>query len=162
MRSIVSVAGVAVGVVLALAAPASAVVIPASAVPASAAGDTVDCQVTALPMTVTGVDLNADVRVTCSTGADIHRAKSAPSFYEVMANGSLRQLVAPGGFGLMSSTDPILTSGSGVELDCGRGSGLSGTHTYLFRARVVVKRTTTHNSAPFIAKVARKQVVTCP
>ncbi|MGD9961446.1 hypothetical protein [Nocardioides sp.] len=170
MRSTVTSICAALGVATALASAtvaltagsAAAALLPSTAVPASAAGDTVDCSVTAQPLTVTGTQVSGEVSLTCSAGADIHRAKSAPSLYEVLPGGTLRELVAPGGFGLTSSTAPILSSGSGVLLDCGRGSGLSGTHTYLLRARVTVKHTTTHSSTPYVAKVARKQVVTCP
>jgi hypothetical protein len=101
--------------------------------------------------------------VSCPARAEVKRIRFSADISEVRADGSLRQIGAPGSTGGPASTRAITRAAMrSLIVSCTRPAA-RGTHTYLFRARANTKTTTdSADPNPFIGKAGALATITCP
>lgn len=164
-----SVAVATLTVVATTAAPAQALWVRPSTVPATdAAGATNGCVASAAPMLVgrygTGAHLPESVQLpvvlTCPAAADVRKVTVALSLLRVLPDGSTETLLAHSDVARQSLwTTPITSTGASSFAGCALLGG-AGTHDLLVRTLVKTKTSVTDTS-PYVAKADRRQTVTC-
>lgn len=101
------------------------------------------------------------LQLTCTAAADVHWDSFSSSLFEVLPDGSLRNEWGPTLGSRNGSGAPMV----GPYLSTAAASCLApqfrGTHTWLFRGTLKTKHSN-NDPAPYVAKVARLQTVTCP
>jgi hypothetical protein len=161
-----AVAGATAALAMIITTPASALYVrPFKAPLVDASGATNGCEAKVAEMTISPVHraIRANLRITCPEAASVRRISSTWGVWEVLADGSLREVDPYVLKARATSLTPIVgvtRVEMGVAL-CALPEN-AGAHTWLIRARVGVK-TTGDNSDPnpFDAKVDRQQTVTC-
>lgn len=107
--------------------------------------------------------VRANVRVVCPESAGVHRITFEWGVWEVMADGSLREVdpyqlkARTGSVDVISGTTRV----AAAIVGCASPAN-AGTHTWLIRARVNVKQTLDNSDPnPFFARVDRVETITC-
>lgn len=151
----------------AAAGPAAALwVRPAHAPLTNAAGATNGCVADAEPMVVgwyggpsPSVLLSSSLR--CPAAADVHKHTVAMSLEQVLPDGSVRVLYSHGEVGRAQTSEPFTgPGGASTTISC---ATLGGRGSYSLVERWLLKtKTSTSDTAPYVAKVDRRETVTCP
>jgi hypothetical protein len=160
---------------LALAAAIVATALPAQAMRPStadlvdAAGDENGCTVTVAitkAILASSIDLGpgifANTVVVCPGRADIHRLGFNQDFFEILPDGTHREIGKGRTGGTSQVGDPIVDPVSSGQFTPCSSPANSGEHKYFVRARVAAKVEPTYvDPNPYIGKVAAKAVITC-
>ena len=164
---LLTLACIALASALIVAAPANALYVrPFKALLVDASGATNNCEAKLTDFVVTPVHqhIETNVRLVCPESAAVRRITIESGVWEVMSDGTLRE-VAPYAHGWVQTSLTPLFGTLRFEIWIDNCSALSetGAHTWLVRARVAVKQTGDNSDPnPFVAKVDREMTVTCP
>ncbi len=152
---------------LVLATPANALYVrPAKAPMLNAAGAANGCEAKATEWVIKPYHqtFKGNLRVECPASASVHRISIEHGIWEVMGDGSLREVAPYGRTWLLPSVDPMVGT---FRFEVGAGSCSAATigtpQTWLIRARISTKQSLDNSdSNPYVAKVDRLQTIVCP